>query len=129
MSKKNSLGVAHGFDEASQGNLFFTILDIVKSKRPPVLFLENVKNLKSHDKGKTWKIIQEYSENRNNIHLIIRNKKEGLDTAHKTAYEYATKKNYEYLITLDADLSHDPKLIPHFINELKTSNPLVAQQA
>ena len=65
VSKKNSLGVAHGFDEASQGNLFFTILDIVKSKRPPVLFLENVKNLKSHDKGKTWKIIQEKIKDEN----------------------------------------------------------------
>ena len=77
---------------------------------------------------KTWKIIQEYSENRNNIHLIIRNKKEGLDTAHKTAYEYATKKNYEYLITLDADLSHDPKIIPHFINELKTNTFVIGSR-
>ena len=59
VSKKNSLGRAHGFDDAKQGNLFFTILDIVDEKRPPVLFLENVKNLKSHDKGKTWQVIEE----------------------------------------------------------------------
>ena len=31
----------------------------------------------------TWKKIQEYSKNKENIRLIIRNKKEGLDTAHK----------------------------------------------
>ena len=34
----------------------------------------------------TWKIIQEYSKSKKNIHLIVRNKKEGLDTAHKIAY-------------------------------------------
>ena len=69
----------------------------------------------------TWKTIQEYSKNKENIHLIIRNKKEGLDTAHKIAYEYSIKNNYDFLITLDADLSHDPKIIPKFIDELKTN--------
>lgn len=59
VSKKNSLGRKHGFQDAEQGNLFFAICDIVAAKRPPVLLLENVKNLKSHDKGKTWKVIQE----------------------------------------------------------------------
>ena len=57
VSKKNSLGRAHGFHDERQGNLFFTICDIVEAKRPPVLILENVKNLKSHDKGNTFKII------------------------------------------------------------------------
>ena len=59
VSKKNSLGRKHGFQDVDQGNLFFAICDIVSEKRPPILLLENVKNLKSHDKGKTWKIIQE----------------------------------------------------------------------
>ena len=69
----------------------------------------------------TWKKIQECSKNKENIHLIIRNKKEGLDSAHKIAYEYSIKNNYDFLITLDADLSHDPKMIPKFIDELKTN--------
>ena len=59
VSKKNSMGRAHGFDDAKQGNLFFSIRDIARIKRPPVLFLENVKNLKSHDKGHTWRVICE----------------------------------------------------------------------
>jgi DNA (cytosine-5)-methyltransferase 1 len=58
-SKKNSLGRKHGFQDAEQGNLFFAICDIVSEKKPAVLFLENVKNLRSHDKGKTWKVITE----------------------------------------------------------------------
>ena len=69
----------------------------------------------------TWKIIKEYSKDKKNIHLIVRNSKEGLDTAHKMAYEYSIKNNYEFLITLDADLSHQPKTIPEFVNELKTN--------
>jgi len=58
VSKKNSLGHAHGFECVNQGNLFFTLATIIEEKRPPVIFLENVKNLKSHDGGKTWKVIQ-----------------------------------------------------------------------
>ena len=53
-----------------------------------------------------------------NLYLITRKKKEGLDTAHKLAYDYAIKKNYDYLITMDADLSHDPKKINNFIKNL-----------
>lgn len=58
VSKKNSLGRKHGFEDVKQGNLFFEIIRIVKHHRPSVLFLENVKNLKSHDKGNTWKVIK-----------------------------------------------------------------------
>ena len=65
VSKKNSLGHRHGFDDKTQGNLFFKIMDVVDRKRPPVLFLENVKNLKSHDKGRTWRVIEESLRDRN----------------------------------------------------------------
>jgi DNA (cytosine-5)-methyltransferase 1 len=64
VSKKNSLGRRHGFDDVDQGNLFFAIMSIVDAKRPPVLVLENVKNLKSHDKGNTWKVIRQSIEDR-----------------------------------------------------------------
>ena len=59
MSKKISLGRLHGFDDETQGNLFFRIMEVVDIKRPPVLFLENVKNLKSHDKGNTFAVIEQ----------------------------------------------------------------------
>ncbi|MDH4164363.1 MAG: DNA (cytosine-5-)-methyltransferase [Nitrospirota bacterium] len=57
VSKKNSLGKAHGFKDATQGTLFFHLATIIEAKRPPVLFLENVKNLLSHDGKKTWAVI------------------------------------------------------------------------
>ncbi len=59
VSKKISLGREHGFDDKLQGNLFFDIARILKEKRPKVFMLENVKNLKSHDKGKTYKVISD----------------------------------------------------------------------
>jgi DNA (cytosine-5)-methyltransferase 1 len=62
VSKRQSLGIAHGFKCVTQGNLFFQLLTIIKAKRPPVLFLENVKNLQSHDKGRTWTVIRENLE-------------------------------------------------------------------
>jgi DNA (cytosine-5)-methyltransferase 1 len=59
VSKKNALGRAHGFDCKIQGTLFFDICKILKAKRPACFLLENVKNLKSHNKGDTYKSILE----------------------------------------------------------------------
>jgi DNA (cytosine-5)-methyltransferase 1 len=57
VSKKKSLGRAHGFLDQTQGTLFFDIARILKAKRPKAFLLENVKNLASHDKGNTFKVI------------------------------------------------------------------------
>jgi DNA (cytosine-5)-methyltransferase 1 len=58
VSKKNSLGRKHGFEDEKQGNLFFHIAEIIQNHRPKAFFLENVKNLISHDKGNTFKVIE-----------------------------------------------------------------------
>ncbi|HDY98655.1 MAG TPA: DNA (cytosine-5-)-methyltransferase [Pseudomonas sabulinigri] len=57
VSKKNSLGRAHGFDCKMQGTLFFDICKVLQAKRPAAFILENVKNLKSHNKGDTYRTI------------------------------------------------------------------------
>lgn len=57
VSKKNSLGRAHGFLDETQGTLFFDVVRILKAKRPEAFLLENVKNLRSHDRGKTFDVI------------------------------------------------------------------------
>ena len=59
VSKKNSMGMKHGFDDLKQGNLFLQICKIIKIHQPKVVFLENVKNLVSHDGGLTWVTIQQ----------------------------------------------------------------------
>lgn len=57
VSKKNALGLKHGFECDTQGTLFFDVARIIAAKRPKAFVLENVKNLKSHDRGKTFKVI------------------------------------------------------------------------
>ena len=59
VSKKQSMGRATGFEDKTQGTLFFDICRILKEKRPKAFMLENVKNLCSHDRGRTFKVIQE----------------------------------------------------------------------
>tara|TARA_R110001592_G_scaffold28879_4_gene105271 strand:+ start:2978 stop:4213 length:1236 start_codon:yes stop_codon:yes gene_type:complete len=76
VSKKNSLGRAHGFLDETQGTLFFDIARIIKHKKPKVFMLENVKNLVSHDKKKTFKVIISTLEKLGyNVHFKILNGK------------------------------------------------------
>lgn len=62
VSKKNSLGRAHGFRCDTQGTLFFDLAQIIEYHTPPVILLENVKNLISHDGGNTFRIIKKTLE-------------------------------------------------------------------
>ena len=59
VSKKKSLGRETGFKDKTQGTLFFDVADIISTHRPKAFFLENVKNLTSHDKGNTFRVIYE----------------------------------------------------------------------
>lgn len=89
VSKKQSLGRAHGFHDPIQGTLFFEIVRILKATKPRAFMLENVKNLISHDKGRTfsmilrqltdagylvqWRIINSFPyvpQNRNRIYIV-----------------------------------------------------------
>lgn len=57
VSKKNSLHRPHGFEDETQGTLFFEVARILNEKRPKAFLLENVKNLRSHDEGRTYATI------------------------------------------------------------------------
>lgn len=69
VSKKQSMGLETGFQDKTQGTLFFEICRILEYKRPKVFFLENVKNLMSHDRGRTWEIILETLESDLGYHV------------------------------------------------------------
>jgi len=97
------------------------------------IFLENIIKLNinldllivdDNSPDRTWEIVSDYKKKNENIILIKKKYKKGLDTAHKLAFSYAKENKYDYLITLDADLSHDPSKIPNFLEELK-NNPFV----
>lgn len=57
VSKKLSLGRKHGFEDKEQGNLFFSLAEIIDFHQPAAFVLENVKNLRNHDGGRTFEII------------------------------------------------------------------------
>lgn len=72
VSKKKSLGRETGFKDKTQGTLFFDVADIICNHRPKAFFLENVKNLTSHDKGNTFRIIKETLEElRYSVHSLV----------------------------------------------------------
>ena len=76
VSKKNALGRNHGFLDETQGTLFFDIARIIKHKKPKAFMLENVKNLVSHDKGNTFKVIKNTLEELGySIHFQVLNGK------------------------------------------------------
>jgi dolichol-phosphate mannosyltransferase len=92
------------------------------------LFLDKILSLKidldiliidDNSPDGTSEIISSYKNKYKSITLVTRESKQGLDTAHKFGFKYAKKNNYDYFITLDADLSHDPLVIPDFIKNLK----------
>ena len=77
---------------------------------------------------KTWEILQKLEKNTNNLKVIVRKDKSGLDTAHKLAFKYAKNNGYEKFISMDADLSHDPNEIPKMIDILNKSSFVIGSR-
>lgn len=63
VSKKRSLNRPEGFEDETQGTLFFDVARIIKEKKPRAFLLENVKNLRSYDGGNTFKVIEKTLRN------------------------------------------------------------------
>ena len=66
----------------------------------------------------TGKIISDIQKKIKQFYLLSRNTKSGLDSAHKLAYDFALKNKFDYLITMDADFSHDPIILPVIVENL-----------
>lgn len=122
VSKKNALGRAHGFLDETQGTLFFDIARIIVSKRPKAFMLENVKNLVSHDKGKTFKVISKtLRELGYSIHFKV------LDSKHFVPQhrERIIIVGFDNKIFDGKELFEFPKLPEpsHTVNEILDQNP------
>ena len=76
----------------------------------------------------TGELLKNLENQDRNLKVIIRDKKYGLDTAHKFAYNYALKNHYDYLITMDADFSHDPSEIPNFLNNISNHDVVLGSR-
>lgn len=93
----------------------YELISLIKTQpsNPHVLIIDD-----NSPDGTSDKVVKSQSKFKD-IFLIKRNKKLGLDTAHKEAYNFAIKNNYDYFITMDADFSHDPNEIKNFVKNLE----------
>lgn len=107
VSKKNSLGRPTGFEDETQGTLFFEVARIIRDKQPRAFLLENVKNLTSHDHGKTFSVIRQTLEKELGYHIHFR----VLDSKNWTCQH----RERIYIVGFhdDVDFSWDDLEIPH----------------
>lgn len=76
----------------------------------------------------TAELVKEYMQHNKQIHLLQRAGKLGLGTAYITGFRYALEKSYEYIFEMDADLSHDPKEIPNFLEAVKQEDLIIGSR-
>ncbi|MCK4895089.1 MAG: glycosyltransferase, partial [Calditrichia bacterium] len=76
----------------------------------------------------TADIVKKYSLNHSNIFLKEREGKLGLGTAYIAGFEYAIENKYDYVFEMDADLSHDPKVIPEFLKAIEEADLVIGSR-
>ncbi len=76
----------------------------------------------------TYKLLKKLKKKYKNLKIKLRDKKYGLDSAHKFAYDFAKKNGYEKLITMDADLSHNPIEIKKIVRLLDKSEFVIGSR-
>lgn len=93
----------------------------------PKLLEQNIDMLFIDDSSEdgTAQLIKEWMNSSKRINLIERPAKLGLGTAYVTGFKWALKKNYQYILEMDADLSHDPYEIPNFVKKCEEGYDLV----
>lgn len=70
----------------------------------------------------TAKFVEEQAAKNNRVHLIKREKKTGLGTAYIAGFKYALQNDYNYILEMDADFSHDPSEIKNFLVAIKEND-------
>ena len=76
----------------------------------------------------TYKLLKKLKKKYKNLKIKLRDKKYGLDSAHKFAYDFAKKNGYVKLITMDADLSHNPIEIKKIVRLLDKSEFVIGSR-
>lgn len=118
---KKTLIATATYNEAKNIKIFLNRIINLKMKLDILIIDDNSPDGTSEE-------IEKIKQKNNNIYLIKRTKKSGLDTAHKIIYKYALKNKYHYLITMDADLSHNAKTIPKFLKEIKNYDCVIGSR-
>ena len=70
----------------------------------------------------TAEIVKELQADCTNLHLLLRNEKTGLGAAYIAGFNYALERDYEVVVQMDADMSHDPKDVPFLIEAIENAD-------
>jgi dolichol-phosphate mannosyltransferase len=76
----------------------------------------------------TASIVKDYMKHYPQVTLMEREGKMGLGTAYIVGFQYAIEKKYDYIFEMDADLSHDPKVIPAFLQAIKEADLVIGSR-
>ena len=94
-------------------NISNLIKDILKVKDIEILVVDD------NSPDKTWNIVKNIAKKNKRVHLLLRTKNKGRGLAGVAGFKYAVKNNYDFILEMDADFSHNPKYIPDFLEKIK----------
>ncbi len=76
----------------------------------------------------TWKVVQQEFEKDPRVFVIVNNEKNGIGAAYLTGFRYGLLNHFDFMITMDADFSHHPKEIPHFIKKSRDGDIIIGSR-
>jgi dolichol-phosphate mannosyltransferase len=76
----------------------------------------------------TGKVVKDLMKNNQRVHLIERSKKMGLGTAYVAGFKLALSRGAEHIFEMDADFSHDPKVIPIFLKHAEKNDLVIGSR-
>ncbi len=121
-NKEKSLVIIPTYNEKSN---IARILDIIFNLKLPNL---DILVVDDNSPDGTADIVKEAQENHESIFLLEREGKLGLGTAYITGFLFALERDYDYIFEMDADLSHDPKEIPNFLDAIKDADLIIGSR-
>ena len=77
---------------------------------------------------RTYDIVKKIMKENSRVNLIVQDKKAGLGTAYKKGFNWAITNNYDKIIQIDADMSHDPNSIPQLIKESQQNDLIIGSR-
>jgi dolichol-phosphate mannosyltransferase len=115
---KNDLVIIPTYNEALNSNLIYKKIREINT-HSEILFIDD------NSPDNTSLVVSEIMNNDKKVHLITRKKKLGIGSAHKEGFLWAKKMEFKYVTTIDADLSHDPNLIPYMLKNVEKYNIII----
>ena len=115
---KKDLVIIPTYNEAINSNLIYRKIRATNT-HSEILFIDD------NSPDNTSLVVNEIINNDKKVHLINRRKKLGIGSAHKEGFIWAKKNKFDYVTTIDADLSHNPDLIPYMLKNIEKYNIII----